>query len=63
MLAKLPAGHLNLLGLEQLVLGAAAERDHAQERREDSVVGLSQKYVRENEAQGASGGIMAPPAE
>ena len=36
---ELPGGPGDLLGLEQLALGAAAERDHAQERREDSSSG------------------------
>ena len=35
----LPIGPGHLLGLEQLSLAAAAERDHAQERREDRAVG------------------------
>ncbi len=47
---ELPGGAGDLLGLEQHAVGAAAERDHAQARRQDRVVRQYQGGVREEEA-------------
>ena len=50
MLASFPGRTGDLLGLEQLAVGGAAERDHAQTRREDRVNRQCQGVVREEEA-------------
>ena len=46
---KLPGRPRDLLGVEQLAFGAAAERDHAQARRQDRIVRQHQGDVREEE--------------
>ena len=45
----------DLLGLEQHALGDAAERDHAQERRQDRTVGQPQAHLRQAQAEAAGG--------
>ena len=55
MLASFPAGPGDLLGLEQLAVGGAAKRHHAQERRQDRIVGQPQAHVFEEEAEAAGG--------
>jgi hypothetical protein len=52
---SLPGRACYLLGLEQLALGAAAERDHAQERREDFALGQSQRHLHAHQAEDAGG--------
>ena len=51
---ELPGRAGDLLGLEQLALGRAAERDHAQARRQDRAVGQSQEHGAEGD-RGCSG--------
>ena len=52
MLAIVLGRPRDLLGLEQHAVGAAAERDHAQARRQDRVVGQHQGIVRDEEEGG-----------
>ena len=55
---EIPGRARDLLGLEQLALGGAAERHHAPPRRQDSALGQSQGHVLQAEAESeAAGGV------
>ena len=55
MLASFPAGLVIYWAWNNYALGAAAERHHAQERRQDRIVGQPQAHVHQAEAEAAGG--------
>ena len=58
MLAKFPAGLVIYWAWNNSLSVSAAERDHAQARRQDSALGQSQGHVRQAEAEAqAAGGV------
>ena len=60
---EFPGGAGDLLGLEQLAVGAAAERDHAQTWRQDRVDRQYQGAVREEEAASLMSVLNLPAAD